>query len=206
MAKRWGLWRALCLGIGAFASLCLLVGCCGLTGPPARDCPITRLLLNEIHMPPGAEVGRVNSPIKSGPISFGKKCYRSADTVLYLGRGHAIHRVYRSRTTARAEQQYLRKWRGNFTTTEYEGPYEPPEGLPYRSSIADQYHLACGPDGRATRCSMAARYEEYVVVFTTHMAPFSPMTFEHLERALRAIDQRMAGCLGKTLSPALATD
>ena len=54
------------------------------------------------------------------------------------------------------------------------------------------------------RCSMVARYEEYVVVFTTQMAP-SLMTFGHLEPALWAIDERMAACLGQTQSSAPAT-
>lgn len=46
---------------------------------------------------------------------------------------------------------------------------------------------------------MIAQYEEYYVELVVHVTP-QTVTFEVLERVLRAIDERMARCLGKILS------
>jgi hypothetical protein len=45
-------------------------------------------------------------------------------------------------------------------------------------------------------CIVTAQYEEYLIRFNVHMHP-EFMTYQDLERVLRAIDERMARNLGK---------
>lgn len=78
------------------------------------------------------------------------------------------------------------------------GPWEIPDALTYHSSVANQYYVACGEYHGKYRCTMIAQYEEYYMFLHVHMSPES-MTFQDLECVLRAIDERMARCLGKPL-------
>lgn len=168
-------------------------GCYVFTTPPPRACPIESLVLDEAPFPPGAMAGRILSPLP-------RASWESAGRSINLRKGGgAIHDVYRYKTAGRAAQEFERRKRLVFTIDRWSGPWEVPDTLTYHSPIADQYYVACGVDGGIYMCIMIAQYEEYYVLFVAHMSP-DAMTFDALERVLRAIDERMARCLGKPLS------
>lgn len=164
--------------------------------PPSRACPITSLLVDTTGFPSGTTVGKIESPLVDGPLDFTGP-YQEAGRTLVVGGGWGgVHYVYRARTARRAAHQYQTLKDIEFRTTPNDGPWEPPPQFGYRSSIADQYYLACGNDHGRYTCRMMAQYEEYYMLL---QVPMPGMTFEDLEVVLRAIDERMAECLGKPL-------
>lgn len=79
---------------------------------------------------------------------------------------------------------------------------EAAEEWTYQSTVAEQSHFGCYDDGRSTPiCQWAGQYEEYIVVFWTRMTP-GEVTLADIEKAVRAIDERMALYLkGSTPTP-----
>jgi hypothetical protein len=62
----------------------------------------------------------------------------------------------------------------------------------YESAMAKQSHFGCYGDGHSPpTCQWAGQYEEYIVVFWTRMTP-GEVTLVDIEKAVRAIDERMA--------------
>ncbi|MGQ9585169.1 MAG: hypothetical protein ACUVXG_07185 [Anaerolineae bacterium] len=120
--------------------------------------------------------------------------------------GTAIHHVQRFISAERAARYFAERREYEFAVaTPWHGPYKVPAQLVYRSPIADQYYVACEvQSGVYSMCLMIAQYEEYYVYFKTDVSS-GVMTFSWVERALRAIDERMAACLGKPLPPAEAS-
>lgn len=177
-----------------------VAGCGILSPPPARDCPIESLLLDEEPFPLGARADSVFSPLP-------EKGWETAGRTIHLPMpiGIANHDVYRYKSAARADWQFRQEKELTFMPGRWRGPWDVPEALTYRSPIADQYYVACEVrSGVYSKCEMIAQYEEYFVYFKTDVSS-GVMTFSWVERALRAIDERMAACLGKPLPPAGAS-
>lgn len=164
--------------------------------PPSRACPITSLLVDTTGFPSGTTVGKVRSPLADGPLDF-TGSYQEAGRTLVVGGWGGFHHVYRARTARRAAHQYQTLKDIEFRTTPNDGPWDPPPQFGYRSSIADQYYLACGNVHGCYTCRMMAQYEEYYMLLDIPM--HSGMTLADLEHVFRAIDERMAECLGKPL-------
>jgi len=187
-------WQGILLVILAFG-----VAGCSLT-LPQRHCPIESLLVDETSFPPGARADKVFSPLpRAAKESAGRTIY------LPMPLGIANHDVYRYKSAARAAWQFRQEKERTFTPGRWRGPWNVPEALTYRSPIADQYYVACEiRSGVYSMCEMIAQYEEYYVYFKTDVSP-GVMTFPRVEHALRAIDERMADCLGRPLPPARAS-
>ena len=167
----------------------LLKGCYILQTPPARDCPIERLVLDERVFPGEATAEPILSPLP-------RAAWESAGRDIFLKAGGKLsHNVYRYRTAERAAREFEKRKRLTFLETPTRGPWETPAEVAYRSPIANRYYLACGQDRHTYTCFMLAQYEEYYVWLNAHIE--GGMTFEALEQALRAIDERIARCLGK---------
>jgi len=176
-----------------------LAGC--ITTPMPRDCKISSLVIDETAFPPGTMADRLVSPLPGGPIP--RTAFESAGRSFHYSRtfGIAVHNVYRYKSANRAAEEFARRIKLEFSSGEHRGPWIKPSDLTYESPIADQFHLACGMDGNFHTCVVVAQYEEYFVLLNVHMSP-EAMTFQDLERLLRAIDERMAKCLDKPLPTA----
>lgn len=78
-----------------------------------------------------------------------------------------------------------------------------PQGWTYRPPHADRFEFGCeGGDGsvQPEGCSFIARYEEYIIVFSTPIASY--MTLDDLQRIIEVIDCEMANYLQhSTLRP-----
>ncbi len=72
----------------------------------------------------------------------------------------------------------------------------------YQSTTAGQSHFGCSGDGHSPPiCQWAGQYEEYIVVFWVRMTP-EEVTLADIEKAVRAIDERMTSYLkGPTPTP-----
>lgn len=178
--------------IGALLILCILTYANDLmTRRPARDCPIRSLLLDIAPFPPGAIAEVPLSPAPEGPpesasVDIGWSDYFAIHEVRRVGSTSVAARLFRGR-----QERYFSAGRDK--------PWETPAVPRYRSPIADQYCLKCQEQTDVHYlCKMIAQYEEYYVELIVHVTP-DTMTFQLLERVLRAIDERMAQCLGKAL-------
>ncbi len=181
--------RALLLGL--LAITCTLTGGCSVfVKPPVRDCPIVSLLVDATAFPPGAGAEEPMSPLPEAAME-------SAGITVELPDGLANHHVCRYLSAGRAARVFQNVKKLEFAPGSAES-WETPAALTYHSPIADQYHVACGTDYDGPICEMIAQYEEYYVFLTVYMSAES-MTYRDLERVLRAIDERMAGCLHKQL-------
>lgn len=171
--------------------------------PPARDCPIESLLIDESAFPAGtAHAGDILSPLA-------RASWESAGCTFSIPTGIANHDVYRYRAAEGAAREFARRRELEFVTRDAgpdqsieslgrrSGPWETPEELSDQSPIADQYYVACGMQGRIPMCKMIARYEEYYVFFNVHQYEGEP-TYAEIGAVLRAIDERMAQCLDKS--------
>ena len=189
IAKRKLIFGLILFGV-LFGGCYLLGGCYILKTPPARDCPIESLVLDESVFPGEAVAEPILSPLP-------RAAWESAGRGIFLKKGGGlIHDIYRYRTASRAAKEFEKRKQLTFVETATSGSWETPSEVTYRSPIADRYYLACGMEHKIYMCFMLAQYEEYYVFFNAHMSE-KGMTFEALERALRAIDERMARCLGK---------
>jgi hypothetical protein len=169
--------------------------------PRSRICPIRTLVLDASPFPPGASAGTLLSPAPRGPLEF--ESSQTASRAIYLRGGIAVYSVFRYRTAARAAEEF--RWDREVKFTERSagpgglpalGPWNTPTELTYRSPIAQQFYVGCGPEGDVPTCRMIARYAEYYVYLNVQMSAAN-MTIEALEDVLRAIDDKMAGCLGR---------
>lgn len=188
----------LAIGIG----LLLLVSCLPLINkrptPTPRPEPIDLrdLLINTSVFPPG---WRVEQP----PSSLREVFPRAQESlgVTFRRRGYeaiANHAVGRYSDADDAAFEYGWEHSREFGQALLVTPWATPEALPYQSTIADQYRFACaivdkgdGSGEQLHECVAVGRYEEFVSIFTTWVAP-EYMTYTDLERILKAIDERMA--------------
>jgi hypothetical protein len=187
--------------LALFLILVLTGRCYPLMKPPSRACEIKDLVLNGSSFPPGGAAPfppyQVEGPIQS-PLRTGG--YESAGRSFYLLNGIANHDVRRYVTKELAARIVRDERHWEFFSKTGTPLWSIPEELDYRSPIADQYYLGCGIDRDIYMCKAVMQYEEYYIfVNTAHMAPWTPMTIQDLERVFRDIDERMAKCLGKPL-------
>lgn len=157
---------------------------------PEDSFALEPLLLDESVLPPGATAGPVmETADHHGAIGH---LMRS----IYVGTGGANHEVYRYTTDRRAAREFERMMNIGFPRGKHYTPWAVPAELRYQSPVADQFYLACANHGSNLICVAIGQYDEYFIRFSTLISPDS-MTYADLERAFRAIDERMAQCLGK---------
>lgn len=179
-----------------FIAASLMLSSCIREQPvPKRSFTTLDLLIGLSDMPPGWIVGYgpgkgrsyISPKEDSSEISF----YVN-DEHLQPGRRGAAHEVYRYRSSEAA--------RGVYKDLVLPRAGKTPEGWSYQSPIADQSDFTCYDyEGREPYpfCEWSARYEEYVVIFSSWLIP-GYMSLEDIERVVRVIDARMAAYLGKT--------
>ena len=188
--------RFLFIALGLVATV-LWSSCVPEQPAPERLFTTRDLLIGVSDMPPGWKVGYgpgkgrfYISPKEDGSeISF----YVS-DERIPLGRRGAYQGAYRYHSAKAAKGVYE-----NLVLPGQVG--KTPARWRYQSPIADQSYFACYDyEGREPypTCEWSARYEEYVVVFSSWLIP-GYMSLEDMERVVRAIDARMATYLGKPL-------
>lgn len=189
--------------------LCICIGACARsTATPSRNCPITSLVIDEASFPIGAFVTDTMSPVPSGLISTSPK--ESVLRTISVRQGMASQVIFRYSSVDEAVLDFQQARQREFSVRAGTkgsgpppmGPWETPEVLTYHSSIANQYYVGCGEERFIYRCKLIAVYEEYYITDDFHMdrpPQTSGLTFQELGSVLRAIDEKMAGCLGKTL-------
>ena len=171
--------------------LAIVLGRCTSSPQPLHDCPPESLVLDETVFPLDSRAGELLVPLPDGGGA-------SAGRTIYLGRrGIANHDVYPYKRPEGADQEFRRQ-KDRIRSSTIDEQWSVPEGFMYSSPIAEQYYVACGVDGGIPMCIMIAQYDNYFVFFNAHMYP-DEMTFEDMERVLRAIDERMASCLNRDL-------
>jgi hypothetical protein len=187
--KRQTSWQKRATWLAAVVVLLLIVSGC-VSGAPQRDFPTEALLLDETAFPPETKAG----PTMPMPNKLGS---RESRGLTFYGRfGIANHDVYRYRSAMQAASTFERETTLWFPNTQFSGPWTVPSELSYQSSIADRFYLACSIEMGIPMCNGIAQYEEYFIRFNVHMHP-EYMTYQDLERVLRAMDERMVQYLGK---------
>lgn len=166
-----------------------------------HTCPFEALVVDRSVFPPETQAGQLmedpGPAINTASDNLGR--------AFYLSHGIASHWVYQLVTAHDAAQVFAeqRRWQfylrptGNPNLGPPVGPWETPVELSYRSPIADQYYVACGPHAWIYMCKVIAQYEEYYVYLHAHMG--GAMMYADFERVMRAADAKMAACLGKPL-------
>lgn len=162
---------------------------------PQRSFTTMSLLIGLSDMPRGWKVGYGPGRGRSyiSPKEDGSEIgFYVSDARILPGRDTAYQGAYRYRSAKAAKGVYE-----DMVLPGQVG--ETPAGWSYQSPIADQSYFACYDyEGREPYpiCKWSARYEEYVVVFSSWLIP-GYMSLEDMERVVRAIDARMAEYLGK---------
>ena len=162
---------------------------------PQRSFTTMSLLIGLSDMPRGWKVGYGPGRGRSyiSPKEDGSEIgFYVSDARILPGRDTAYQGAYRYRSAKAAKGVYE-----DMVLPGQVG--ETPAGWSYQSPIADQSYFACYDyEGREPYpiCKWSARYEEYVVVFSSWLIP-GYMSLEDMEGVVQAIDARMAEYLGK---------
>jgi hypothetical protein len=107
--------------------------------------------------------------------------------------GFAYHRVMKFRNEVSALYGQIGIQRQGLLLSSGQGLSVIPAGWTYVSPIADDWQFTCVDygvaNGHAMWCTVLARYDEYISIFSAVMSP-EHMTVKNLEDILRAIDDR----------------
>jgi hypothetical protein len=184
--------KVVLLATALLASALAILSFCDLVPHrPDRNCPIDALLLDSSPFPKGAVADEAMVPAPEGPPE-------SALIDIGWSDGYAMHEIQRIRS-ARVAARRFERGEVLFSTGPEEPPWQMPSVLDYSSPIADRYRVACRRrGGDVSVCIMIGQYEEYYVQLIVDVAPDEVQVVEQL---LRAIDERMASCLNKLLTP-----
>ncbi len=168
--------------IACVISLALVLSGCA--SKPAK-CPITTLILNESLFPKGTHAEQLFSPVPEDPEeSAGQSFYYAPDSI--------FQEVINWHSEMGARREFNLQQRSAFDVDQYMGPWWTPNDL-YISSKAQNYHAACGVDGKIYQCRMVATYGGYSVFFRAEVSE-QGITMSNVNELLRAIDQRMTEC------------
>ena len=160
----------------------ILVGC----SDRVSTCPIETLLLSESLFPEGTHAEPLESPLPEYPKE-------SAAQTFYYAPDAVFHEVVKWHSARDAKREYNLRVKSAFDVDKYMGPWETPDGL-YISSLAQNYQMACGIDGKLYQCRMVATYGDYFVFFRAYVSEHG-ITLAKVNEMLQAIDERMAQCI-----------
>ncbi len=177
--------RGLYLAImAAVVNATLLSSCINAPPPP---CPLSDLLLDQSLFPSGTYAEPLVSPIPEYPRnSFSQGFWYEPDDVIY-----DVEYWY---SQGSAEREYSQELLSAFDEDAYMGPWELPKELTYSSSIASNYHLACGPAHYKYQCRMIGTYNTYFVYLKVEISEHG-LNYALTENLLRAIDNNMRACI-----------
>ncbi len=164
--------------------ICLALVLNGCTSRPAK-CPITTLILDENLFPKGTYAEPLESPLPEHPQEGAARSF-------YLAPDSVFQEIINWQSTADAKSEFDLHLKSAFDVDKYMGPWWTPNDL-YISSNAQNYHAACGVDGKIYQCRMVATYGGYSVFFRAEVSE-QGITMSNVNELLRAIDQRMTEC------------
>lgn len=113
----------------------------------------------------------------------------------------ATHEIFRNENIGSA-RRYFENSRIPLTF-----PEQPTEWT-YQGTVADQSYFGCADDSSSNSllsCQWAGLYEEFIVVFWVRMTP-GEVNFEDIEKAVKAIDTRMALYLNESSTSTPSTE
>lgn len=206
MHTKWLKWRLRLMILVATATL--LLSACGYRfwepRAPERSFTVEDLLIDQDIVPPGWELTDPLFPVgdtlcTTECATIGFKVTDDESSIEYGG--HDAYR-YRSAGIARRtfEKMYLSATRLQTSAS----------GWTYQSPVAEQSHFGCGnmAGNVGVYCEWGGQYEEYIVVFGVTVPPgeVSLANIEQVEEMARAIDEKMALCLGKAVGSTPGAD
>jgi len=167
---------ALVVGLGL-----VLTGCVS----TRSKCPIETLLVDQQLFPDGTHAEPLESPLPEYPAE-------SAARTFYYAPDSVFQEVVNWRSGTYARREFDLNLRSAFDVDKYRGPWSTPNDL-YVSSVAQDYHAACGVAGQVFQCRMVATYDGYSVLFRAEVSE-QGITMSKVDELLHAIDRRMADC------------
>jgi len=177
-------------------------GCLPGEGVPIRDFPIEAMLIPVRAFPKGWTDDPTGPSAPPLPPLGGYKSIERTEVFFYIANGVATEEIHRFACTRQAADAFASSKHSEFAEGEFSRGWLPPTELQYRSPIAEQFYLACGQHGSIRMCRAIGQYQEYFVLFNTHMSP-GFMTYADLEKILRAIDGPMARYLRMDIPDAM---
>ena len=159
---------------------------------PRRNVPIQALILDTEPFPPGTWRDDVNLYSRKGSFD------RESAQFNWFG-GNAVQEVYRYQSAKKALKEYNSSWLtdGYFREASNRGPWIRPAEIQYDGLVPDECRLLCGKRVVFYKCTLTARYEEYLIILDVIMDG-EAMTYERLGQVLKALDERMGQLLEKT--------
>jgi hypothetical protein len=152
----------------------------------ATKCPIETLLLDENLFPKGTHAEPLESPLSEYPKESAARTY-------YYAPDSVFQEVINWSSDRAAKSEFELRSKSAFDVDKYMGPWETLDELSI-SSIAQNYHVACGIDGKIYQCRMVATYKGYFVFFRAEVSD-QGITLSKVNELLQAIDERMAQCV-----------
>jgi hypothetical protein len=173
--------------------LIVMSSCQRSTFPPIED-----LLVDATVFPPGWHADPEGpEPDPSAPFGGIKSVER---TTLYFhsNTAGAFETIERFKSSGGAWDEFNNQKDSLFRTSEFQGPYEIPEELPYESRLADRFYLACWRPEYTPMlgCDYLAQYGPYLVPLNLGWDP-DTMTPSELEKILLAVDDKLANYADK---------
>jgi len=165
-----------------WVGLVLVLTSCAQT---SSKCAIESLILDGSLFPEGTHAERLISPVSEQP-------QESAAQTFYYAPDAVFHEVVNWHSTRAAKREYDLTVKSAFDVDNYMGPWEIPDGL-YISSLAQNYHAACGVAHKIYQCRMTATYRGYSVFFRAYVSD-QGITLAKVNELLQAIDERMTQC------------
>jgi hypothetical protein len=167
-----------------FVALVLFLHSCSSNKPP--KCSIETLLLDENFFPQGTYAEQLFSPVPEYPSeSAGRTHYYPSDSVLQI--------VVNWHSKKYAKNEFDFQSKSAFDVDQFMGPWEIPDGI-YASTIAQNYHAACGVASHIYQCRMISTYDGYSVFFRAEVSE-QGITLQKVNELLQAIDERMTQCV-----------
>ena len=176
-----------CICISIIAIQFILHGCLWWKCSPQRSFRIVDLELPTNLFPDGAIVNHIY-PLSDG---FGTIDNGSQSVYWDNGNSNAGYTIYRYPTIRKAMAQVDFN-KHLLVNSETRDIWHPPTDLMFSSTTADVVYIACGYWSNKN-CAMVARYQEYVVFFTTTID--TNMTFARFEKVLFYIDEQISSRL-----------
>jgi hypothetical protein len=156
--------------------------------PPVEDLLVhVKVFPSDWHADPDGP-----KPDPSAPFGGIKSIDR---TTLYFNSrtAGAFETVERYKDSRTARDEFNHQKESWFTNTQFRGPFEVPEELPYKSKVANHFHFACWRPENTTlsACFYLAQYGPFLVLFNLGWDP-DTLTVTHFEKVLQAIDDKMS--------------
>jgi hypothetical protein len=150
------------------------------------NCAIENLLLDEKTLPEGTVAERLISPVSEKPDESVARSFYSAPYDIF-------QMVINWRSDQSARNEYDNYINSAFDSDKYMGPWETPKEM-YISTIADNYHIACGNVHSVYQCRFAATYGSYSVFLRADVGS-EGITLQKVNEMVQSIDELISQCM-----------